>query len=45
VPQPTVEIRGDAGAQSKSVGEILFACQQVGIMKVGFIIDPTKTGS
>jgi biopolymer transport protein ExbD len=45
VPQPTVEIRGDAGAQYKSVGEILFACQQVGIMKVGFIIDPTKTGS
>jgi biopolymer transport protein ExbD len=45
VPQPTVEIRGDAGAQYKSVGEVLYACQQVGIMKVGFIIDPTKTGS
>jgi len=42
VPQPTVEIRGDAAAQYKSVGEVLFACQQSGIMKVGFIIDPTK---
>ena len=45
VPQPTVEIRGDAGAQYKSVGEILYACQQVGITKVGFIIDPTKPGA
>jgi len=44
VPQPVVEIRGDAGAQYKSVGEVLFACQQVGILKVGFIIDPTKAG-
>jgi biopolymer transport protein ExbD len=45
VPQPVVEIRGDSSAQYKSVGEILFACQQVGILKVGFIIDPTKPGS
>jgi biopolymer transport protein ExbD len=44
-PQPTVEIRGDTAAQYKSVGEVLFACQQVGIIKVGFIIDPTKPGS
>jgi biopolymer transport protein ExbD len=45
VPQPVVEIRGDTAAQYKSVGEVLFACQQVGIMKVGFIIDPTKPAS
>jgi biopolymer transport protein ExbD len=45
VPQPTIEIRGDTNAQYKSVGEILFACQQVSIAKVGFIIDPTKPGS
>jgi biopolymer transport protein ExbD len=44
-PQPVVEIRGDSAAQYKSVGEVLFACQQVGIMKVGFIIDPTKPNS
>jgi biopolymer transport protein ExbD len=45
VPQPAVEIRGDANAQYKSVGEVLFVCQEVGITKVGFIIDPTKPGS
>jgi len=45
VTQPVVEIRGDTAAQYKSVGEVLFACQQVGIMKVGFIIDPTKPAS
>jgi len=45
VPQPTIEIRGDTNAQYKSVGEILFACQQVSIAKVGFIIDPTKPSS
>jgi biopolymer transport protein ExbD len=45
VPQPTIEIRGDTSAQYKSVGEILYACQQVSIAKVGFIIDPTKPNS
>ena len=45
VPQPVVQIRGDAGVEYKFVGEVLFACQQVSIAKVGFIIDPTKTGS
>jgi biopolymer transport protein ExbD len=44
-PQPAVQIRGDSTAQYKSVGEILFICQQVGITKVNFIIDPTKPGS
>jgi biopolymer transport protein ExbD len=44
-PQPVIQIRGDGAAQYKSVGEVLFTCQQVGIAKVGFIIDPTKPGS
>jgi biopolymer transport protein ExbD len=44
-PQPVIQIRGDGAAQYKSVGEVLFECQQVGIVKVGFIIDPTKPGS
>jgi biopolymer transport protein ExbD len=44
-PQPVIQIRGDGAAQYKSVGEVLFECQQVGIAKVGFIIDPTKPGS
>ena len=45
VPQPVVEIRGDAQAQYKSVGEVLFACQEVGILHVGFIIQPPARGS
>jgi biopolymer transport protein ExbD len=45
VPQPTIEIRGDRQAQYKSVGEVLFVAQELGITKVGFIIDPTKPGS
>jgi len=44
-PQPAVIIRGDTQAQYKFVGEILFACQQVGILKVNFTTDPTTPGS
>jgi biopolymer transport protein ExbD len=39
-PQPVIEIRGDAGAPYKFIGEVLYACQRVGILKVGFIIKP-----
>jgi biopolymer transport protein ExbD len=45
VPQPVVQIRGDAGVEYKFIGEVLYSCQQASIAKVGFIIDPTKTGS
>lgn len=44
VPQPTIEIRGDSAAQYKFIGEVLFACQHVGILKVGFIIKPPPPG-
>ena len=45
VPQPVVEIRGDAQAQYKSVGEVLFACQRSGIQKLGFITQPPAPGA
>jgi biopolymer transport protein ExbD len=43
-PQPTIEIRGDAGAAYKFVGAVLYACQRVGILKVGFITQPPAKG-
>ncbi len=43
-PQPTIEIRGDAGAPYKFIGEVLYACQRVGILHVGFITQPPAAG-
>jgi len=43
-PQPEVHIRGDLTAQYDSVGKIVYACQQAGIMKVGFITEPPPKG-
>jgi biopolymer transport protein ExbD len=43
-PQPTIEIRGDQASEYKYVGEVLFACQEVGILHVGFIIQPPPRG-
>ena len=39
-PQPEVHIWGDQNAHYQAVGEVLFACQQAGIVKVGFITQP-----
>lgn len=44
-PQPEVHIWGDQNAHYQAVGEILFACQQAGIVKVGFITQPPAPGS
>ncbi|MCQ8279159.1 biopolymer transporter ExbD [Acetobacteraceae bacterium KSS8] len=43
-PQPEVQIRGDALARYESVGKVVFACQQAGISKVGFITEPPPRG-
>ncbi len=43
-PQPEVQIRGDAMARYESVGKVVFACQQAGISKVGFITQPPPHG-
>jgi biopolymer transport protein ExbD len=40
VPQPDVQIRGDAHATYEGVGRILYACQRAGIVKVSFITEP-----
>ncbi|HQT63128.1 MAG: biopolymer transporter ExbD [Acidocella sp. 20-57-95] len=44
-PQPTIEIRGDANVQYKFIGEVMYACQHVGILKVGFITEPPPHGA
>ena len=41
-PQPEVHIRGDQEARYESVGRLVVACQRAGILKVGFITDPTS---
>mgnify|MGYP002144028742 CR=1 FL=1 len=40
VPQPKVEIRGDAQSKFKPMGEVMFALERAGIAKVGFITEP-----
>lgn len=44
-PEVSVVIRGDTDSQYKSVGQILFVCQQVGITKVNFVTNPTNPNS
>ena len=43
-PQPEVQIRGDAQSRYESVGKVVYACQQAGITKVGFITQPPPHG-
>jgi biopolymer transport protein ExbD len=45
VPQPEVQIRGDAEARYQYVGQVLVASQQIGIQKVGFITTPDHLGA
>lgn len=44
-PDVSVVIRGDTNSEYKSVGQILFVCQQVGITKVNFVTNPTNPNS
>ena len=39
-PQPEIHIRGDKEARYESIGRVVFACQRVGILKIGFITEP-----
>lgn len=43
-PQPEVHIRGDEGARYESVGRVIFAAQQVGILKLAFVTEPPGRG-
>jgi biopolymer transport protein ExbD len=40
---PEVHIRGDKGVRFEAVGKVIAVCQQVGILKVGFLIQPPPT--
>ena len=39
-PQPEVHIRGDARADYEAVARVLYACQQAGIARIGFVTEP-----
>ncbi len=43
VPQPEVQIRGDAGVRYESIGRTLYAIQRGGLIKVGFITEPDRS--
>ena len=45
VPQPEVQIRGDAGGKYAGVGRVIYACQRAGISKIAFITEPPPRSS
>ena len=45
MPQPAVHIRGDARADFEAVARVLYACQQAGIARIGFVTEPTHHGN
>ncbi|MEO8849016.1 MAG: biopolymer transporter ExbD [Casimicrobiaceae bacterium] len=40
IPQPEVQIRGDADGRYEGVGRVIYACQRAGISKIAFITEP-----
>lgn len=40
--QPEVHIRGDASANYEAVARVLYACQQAGIIQIGFVTEPQQ---
>jgi biopolymer transport protein ExbD len=41
-PQPEVHIRGDLSARYEHVGRVVAYCQKAGIVRVGFLTEPSK---
>ena len=39
-PLPEVHIRGDRNVRFQALGRVILACQQAGVPKVGFIVEP-----
>ena len=39
-PKPEVHIRGDARSDYAAVARVLYACQQAGITRIGFVTEP-----
>jgi biopolymer transport protein ExbD len=44
-PIPEVHIRADQNVRFEAVGRVVFACQQAGILKVGFLTEPRNQAS
>jgi biopolymer transport protein ExbD len=43
--QPEVHIRGDSEGRYEFVGRVVYACQRAGILKIGFITEPSRPAS
>ena len=43
-PIPEVHIRGDKDGRFDPIGRVIWACQQAGIRKVGFLTEPRNPG-
>ena len=43
-PQPEVHIRADARADYAAVAQVVLACQQAGIGRIGFLTEPPPGG-
>lgn len=41
-PQPEVHIRGDLNVRYEYVGRVVAYCQKAGIVRVGFLTEPSK---
>jgi biopolymer transport protein ExbD len=41
-PQPELHIRADARADYQAVGQVVYAAQQAGIVRVGFLTEPPQ---
>ena len=41
-PQPEVHIRGDLSTRYEHVGRVVAYCQKAGIVRVGFLTEPSK---
>ena len=39
-PQPELHIRGDARADYDRIGQVVYAAQQAGIARIGFVTEP-----
>lgn len=41
-PQPKILIRGDKNAQFRSIGQVLYAIQRGGLVRVSFVTEPSR---
>jgi biopolymer transport protein ExbD len=44
-PQPELHIRADARADYESIGRVVYAAQQAGIARIGFLTEPPQGGA